>query len=143
MRRLIKEIVDVQFLKFVLTGVLNTAVGYFVYALVFWLTGNKSVALGIDYIFGIFFNFKTYSVLVFKTRDNSRIFRFLLVYVLTFGMNYISLWVLCDILGVNAYLGQIIALTYIPLVLYALLKFVVFCPEKNSGPMKEITDDTI
>jgi len=142
-RRLLKEIVDVQFLKFVLTGVLNTAVGYLVYALMYWLTENKPVALGVDYIFGIFFNFKTYSVLVFKSHDNSRIFRFLFVYILTFCMNYVSLWLLCDIFGINAYIGQIIALTYIPLVLYTLLKYVVFGPDNTPGSMKEISDDSI
>jgi putative flippase GtrA len=115
-----------EFIRFVLTGVLNTVFGFLVYVLLYWLFGNKLIALFIDYALGILFNFKTYSLLVFYSNDNSRIYRFIFVYLFAFGLNYVSLYIFCDIYTINAYVGQMIALTYVPIVLYLLLKNAVF-----------------
>ncbi len=126
MRVLIKKIFDIEFIRFLFTGALNTLFGYLVYVFFYWVFKDKTVALIFDYMLGIIFNFKSYSILVFNSGNNRRIIRFIAVYILSFVLNYYSLVLFCDIWKIHPYIGQIIALMYVPVVLYFLLKYYVF-----------------
>lgn len=126
MVKLIKRILANQFVRFVLTGGINTLAGYIIYAVVYFFTKNETVALVFDYVLGILINFKTYSFLVFNNRDNKKIFIFAFFYIVVFVLNRLSLYLFIDRLGMNAYLAQIAALTYIPLLLYFSFKKYVF-----------------
>jgi len=110
----------------VLTGLLNTAVGYLLYAAGYYITRSETWALVIDYVLSILFNFKSYSILVFGNKNNSRIFIFTLVYGFVFILNRLSLWLYIDFLNIDPYVSQLIALTYIPIILYLLFKNIVF-----------------
>ncbi len=122
----IKKAVNSEFIKFLLTGALNTAFGYGIFSLFFWIFNNKAAALTLNYVIGIIFNFKTYSMLVFKSKDNSRIFIFIIIYVIAFFINYLSLYLFCDMLKINTYIAQLMALLYVPLLFYIMLKNLVF-----------------
>lgn len=121
-----KKVLNKQFALFILTGVINTIFGYVLYAVMFWLFENKVIALVVDYAAGILFNFQTYSKIVFNSHDFRKIFKFTFAYVLTFIFNYASLYLFNDVLCINAYMAQLIALMYIPLILFFLLKRYVF-----------------
>ncbi len=123
---LIKKIISAEFIRFVLTGVLNTAFGYFLYAASYFLTGNEGLSLAIDYVLGALFNYKSYSILVFGKYNRKRFIAFCMVYVFTYLLNYWILHLLIAKAGLNAYLAQLVALTVCPLVLYFLLKSFVF-----------------
>ena len=128
--RFIKKILKNDFIKFVFTGALNTCFGYLLFSFCYLISENKTIALLISYILGSLFNYKTYSIIVFNPDDN-RLIRFLLIYIFIYSLNLLSLLILTDIIGFNAYVGQIITLTYIPILLFFLLKKFVFHNKKN------------
>lgn len=112
--------VDRKFMKFLFVGAMNTAFGYFIYALFLTLHASHNIALTIQYILGVLWNFKTTGVLVFKNRDNTRIVRFFLSYVFTYSINLVCLNALVA-LDVNKYLAQ--AIMVLPI---AVLSFLIF-----------------
>ena len=99
--------VDRKFMKFLFVGALNTAFGYSVYAVFITLHASHNIALTIQYILGVLWNFKTTGVIVFKNHDNSRIIRFFLSYIVTYSINLVCLNILVYF-GVGKYLSQAI-----------------------------------
>ena len=87
----IRDLHRVQFLRFVLVGVLNTAFGYGVFALLIALRIPYPIAAFLSTTLGILFNFKTYGVLVFGSHDNRLIVRFFLVYAICYALNVAAL----------------------------------------------------
>jgi len=117
-------IFDIKFLKFLLVGGMNTLIGYLVFSLFLFLNFHFTLASLLALIFGILFNFKTLGRLVFGSRDNSLIFR----YVIGWGVIYL-IAITClagfESCGINLYLAN--ALLMPPLVVLAFfinLKFV-------------------
>lgn len=96
----LKRFFDPQFIRFVLVAILNTAFGWCVYAGLLWLIKLTHIpnpyilASLIGYIIGILFNFTTYSKLVFKNKDKSRLFKFIMVYVVCWLCNSFGIWLL-------------------------------------------------
>ncbi|MFN5967546.1 MAG: GtrA family protein, partial [Pseudanabaena sp.] len=69
-----------RFIKFLFVGIINTIFGYSVFAILIILRLDYQYALLIATICGVMFNFKTIGTLVFKTKNNELIFRFIGVY---------------------------------------------------------------
>lgn len=107
-------------MKFLFVGALNTAFGYSVYALFVTLHASHNIALTIQYILGVLWNFKTTGVIVFKNHDNSRIVRFFMSYVVTYSINLVCLNILIH-LGAGKYVSQ--AIMVLPM---AVLSFIIF-----------------
>lgn len=76
-----------QFLRFLLVGVLNTLFGYSIFTIVILAGLDYRYAVLISTILGVLFNFKTIGTLVFGSRDNKLIFRFICVYVVIYLLN--------------------------------------------------------
>ena len=116
-KNILKKFFDPQFIRFVLVAVLNTAFGYLIYAILLWffdllkLDNPYIYASFFGYVIGIIFNFKTYSALVFKNKNNRLIFKFILFYVICWLTN-ISCIALLEKLHINNYLAG--AITAIP-----------------------------
>ncbi len=116
-KKLLHKFFDPQFIRFVLVAILNTAFGYVIYAILLWffnllkLENPYVYASFFGYVIGVLFNFKTYSALVFKTKNNRLIFKFILVYVICFLVN-ISCIRLLELAKVNNYAAG--AITAIP-----------------------------
>lgn len=125
--------VDRKFMKFLFVGALNTAFGYFIYALFVTIGSSHNIALTIQYILGVFWNFKTTGTIVFKNRDNTRIVRFFLSYVITYSINLACLNVLVR-LGAGKYLSQ--AIMVLPMAVLSFLIFNAFV-FKNKNQKKE------
>ena len=123
--------VDRKFMKFLFVGALNTAFGYSVYAIFVTLHASHNVALTIQYILGVLWNFKTTGVIVFKNHDNSRIVRFFLSYVVTYSINLICLNLLVDF-GFGKYLSQGIMVLPMAVLSFTIFKTFVF-KVKNKG----------
>lgn len=102
--------------KFLVVGLLNTAFGYGIFATLIWSGLHYSLAAAISTVLGVLFNFKTTGALVFKSQDNSRIVRFVLVYVVVYCANVLFLAALLS-LGIDAYLAG--AILILPLALFA------------------------
>ena len=73
----IKRVLNIPFVKFVITAGINTCFGYCTYAICLHLfKQNINLSVVVSTVINILFNFKTYSKIVFKSNDNSRIFKF-------------------------------------------------------------------
>ena len=76
-----------RFIRFLLVGVLNTLFGYFAFATLIIIGLNYKLAALLATILGVLFNFQTTGRLVFGSKNNKLILRFVLVYVITFLLN--------------------------------------------------------
>lgn len=109
-----------QFVSFLLVGVLNTLVGYGLYAFFVWVGFNYIWAPFFSTVLGILFNFKTIGVIVFQSHNNRLIGKFFGVYAIVYICNVLGLKCLA-VCGVeNMYLSG--AVLVLPL---ALLSFIL------------------
>jgi putative flippase GtrA len=95
-----------------------------------FITGNPYLSVILANIFGVMFNFKTYGNFVFKSHDNSRIYRFFGVYLFTISTQMILIKVLGVYGVVNPYIaGGILVLPMAALSFFLLRKFVFPTPQ--------------
>jgi putative flippase GtrA len=127
----IKRLVNTEFIRFLIAGGVNTAFGYIVFAVSFFLTKHEAVALILDYGIGAFFNFQSYSRLAFSGYKGGRFVFFCLVYVVVYFVNYFILLLFIRHFELNAYASQLFALVVCPLLLYVLLKKFVFIKDAD------------
>ncbi len=114
-----------QALRFLATGLLNTLVGYGLYAVFLFFGLNYTLSLTLATILGVLFNFKTIGKLVFGSNDNKLIFKFILVYVITFIANLLLIKTLVK-LDLSAYVAGIIVIIPLAAVSFTLNKYFVF-----------------
>ncbi len=131
-RPFLDQVFSMQFIRFVPVAMLNTAVGWGVFALLRFLFG---MVPGIDplffanffgTVFSVLFNFKTYGTLVFRNKSKKLIFKFLLSYTVTFFINYFSIRIFKDYLDINNYIAAAVVAIPVGLLNYLLNKFFVF-----------------
>ena len=115
-----------KFIRFIFVGILNTIFGYSLFALFIYFNIHYSLAVFLSTLLGVLFNFKTIGNLVFKSNDNSLIFRFILVYVLIYLLNITFLW-LFKINGLeNMYINGLLLLVPLALISFVLNNKFVF-----------------
>lgn len=81
-----------RFLRFLLVGALNTAFGYACFAALLFAGLHYGVALLLATVAGVLFNFKSTGALVFGSRDNRLLLRFVASYAVVY---------LCNLLGIR------------------------------------------
>ncbi|PPB81571.1 putative flippase GtrA [Albidovulum inexpectatum] len=74
-----------RLVRFLLVGVVNTAFGFGVYALLIWLALAPQLALALSWCLGVLWNFGTHARLVFDTTGLDR----LPFYVASYGAIYV------------------------------------------------------
>lgn len=93
--------------KFLVVGLMNTVVGYAIYAILVLCGISYSAALLIATIAGVTFNYLSTGRLVFKSRGGMVVFgKFLTTYGLVYFVNAVGLELLIKHLQLNPYLGQ-------------------------------------
>lgn len=110
---------NARFIKFLLVGVLNTLVGYGIYVICLWIGLHYSISLAVATILGTLFNFKSFGALVFGSKDNSLVFRFIAVYCVAYVINVLGVGMLFH-LGVAEWLGGMVLLLPLALLSYFL-----------------------
>ena len=120
---------DNHFIRFILVGILNTMVGYGLFALFIYLGLHYSLAVLFSTILGVMFNFKSIGKLVFNTCNNDRIYHFIGVYVLLYLLNVSGLWGLSFIGMENMYIAGAILLAPLAVISFILNKNFVFNQE--------------
>ena len=114
-----------QFLRFLLVGLLNTAFGYGLFALLTWLGLAWPAAIGLATLGGIAFNFQSIGRFVFDGAPWSRMGRFTAVYALLYGLNVGAVALLLK-LSINVYLANALVLGPLALAGYLLQRKFVF-----------------
>lgn len=114
-----------QFIKFLLVGLLNTLFGYGMFALLTWLGIPYPAAIGLATLAGIAFNFQSTGRLVFGRAPQSRLVRFILVYLVIYCLNLMGVEIGLR-LGLNIYVANALVLLPLALVAYLLQRKFVF-----------------
>lgn len=114
-----------QFVRYILVGVLNTAFGYGVFALLSWFGLHYAFALLAATIVGVLFNFKTYGKFVFSNTNNRLLFRFVVVYCIQYGLN-VLLTKLLLMTGLIVYAAGAISIIIVTIITFFLNKRFVF-----------------
>lgn len=96
-----------QFIRFILIGVLNTAVGYAVFAALIWAGLPPQPALALAFVIGVMWNFFAHARYVFGTTGLSRVPHYVLGYLVVYGFNAIALKLLLSA-GLASLLAQAI-----------------------------------
>ena len=104
--------INSTFIRYLLVGAVNTAFGYSVFALLIFIGWHYSIALFFATVAGIFFNFQTFGILVFRKRDWRLIWKFLAVYGILYGINVFLVFLVLLFLR-NVYVANAIAIIFI------------------------------
>jgi putative flippase GtrA len=113
------------FLRFVIVGVANTAFSYSTYALFLYLGLNFKIASLLSLIIGIVVSFKTQGSLVFKNKDNTLAFRFIVAWLVIYPITIflISMFIR---LGFSSYAAGALCLPFNVALSYVTQKYFVF-----------------
>lgn len=99
-----------EFLKFVISGVVNTAATYIMYLLLL-LFMNYSIAYTVSYLSGIVISFYLNTIFVFKEKVTFvKFLKFPIVYVVQYLINLIMIFALVERLGLSAQLVPLIVI---------------------------------
>lgn len=121
----IERLVDIRFLRFLVVGGLNTAVGYALFCIALAILPTTFVALCASTLLAILFNFFTTGTFVFGSRNPRRIARFYGVYGIVFVYNSVGLAIL-ERLGVMPQIGGLLLLPGAVIMSYLLNRQLVF-----------------
>ena len=115
---------ELQFLRFLAVGVLNTFFGYAVFLALLQVSLASTPALVLAWLAGVFFNFNTIRTLVFLGQSGSLV-RFAAVYMGVLALNWIALTGLEQI-GIPAWVAQGALTLPVALISFAAQKRLVF-----------------
>lgn len=114
-----------QGISFILVGILNTLVGYAMYAFFIFVGLHYAMAVLLATGLGVLFNFKTTGKIVFNNNDNKLFFKFVLGYVFLYFLN-IALIRWLQLLSGDLYLVGLIAVVPLAMMAFLLNKYFVF-----------------
>ncbi len=97
---------DQTFLRFVLVGLVNTAIGYSIIIILFHLIGlSYSLSYFLSYVVGVIISFFLNRQFVFFSENDklTEFFRFLIAFGVSYGVSYVALYILVEyhLLGEN------------------------------------------
>lgn len=104
--------IDTTLIRYLLIGVINTAVGYSMFALLTYVGLHYAVAVLLSTIIGIFFNFKTFGLFVFGQSNWRLIWRFIAVYGFLYIINVCCIFILMMYVD-SVYVASAITLVFI------------------------------
>ena len=120
----------VQFARFIVTGVINTAFGYGCFVSLLYIGLHYSLALFVGTILGVIFNFFSTGHIVFGDRDHRKIPRFVAVYAVLYLVNLLWLRVMTGY-GFSPQVAGAIALAPMAILSFVMNKTLVFINEKT------------
>jgi putative flippase GtrA len=126
---MIKRFLNNHFVKFLLVGGLNTAFGYLIFTIVTYLVKNIYASVILSNVIAIIFNFNTYGKLVFHSKDHSKAFRFIAVYLLIISIQILLIKALNRAGVSNNYIAGGIILFPMALLSFLLMRNFVFRKE--------------
>ena len=128
----LRRILENRFIRFLLVGGLNTAFGYSVFALLFLAGVHYAAAAFFSTVLGVLFNFRTTGSLVFQSRDDRLLLRFILVYAITYVVGVATLKAAKGA-GVPILLAAAVQLLPMSLLAYGLQRTLVFRGTRGSS----------
>ena len=124
-------------LRFLVVGVLNTLVGYGLYAGFILLGIPYLIALLLSTILGVIFNYFSTGRLVFKSTGGLPIFiRFITAYIIVYFINATELNALIKHFLIDPYTGQAICVPTSVILSWILMNYWVFRRDKHEKSQK-------
>lgn len=114
-----------QLLRFGIVGLINTAVSYAIFAVLIVINTGPLMALIGTTVLSLAFNYQTSRRLVFRIRTQGQILRFLAVYAVVVGVNWMGLRTLASF-GIPELAGQAMMVLPIALISFAGQSMFVF-----------------
>lgn len=114
-----------RFAKFLFVGGINTAFGYLVFLVSYWLIGVHQIAILIATVVGALFNFFTTGRYVFDNKDGRALLRFLTAYAFVYCVN-LALVEGIMYLGSGAVLAQLMCMPLVATLSYFVMARFVF-----------------
>jgi putative flippase GtrA len=121
----LRDVLNQQLLRFLLVGLLNTAVGYGLFAGFVWAGLPYPVAIALATLLGIAFNFQSTGRLVFGGANLARLWRFAAVYGVVYLINVGAVAALLQV-GLNVYLANGLLILPLALIAFVLQRKFVF-----------------
>jgi len=121
----IRNLFRYQLVRFLFVGLINTLVGYGCFALLMYMGLHYTVALFVATVFGVFFNFKSIGVGVFRSHNNYLVFRFVAIYAVVYLINIGGIKALSYV-GLDPYIGGAVLLLPMAILAFILNKRFVF-----------------
>ena len=114
-----------QFHRFIAVGIINTAVGYALFAFFIYIGLHYTLATLFSTIIGVLFNFHSIGKLVFGRHDYKLIFRFFGIYSIIYLLNIAGLSIF-DKFSINMYIAGILLMVPMAIISFLLNKNFVF-----------------
>ena len=114
----IKKLFEYQIIRFLFVGGLNTMVGYGIYALLIYLGVNLYIANTISTIIGIFHSYLWNRYFTFKSKEKAlaEIFKFISVYVVSYSLGMLTLFISSKVFNIDPYVAGLINLVITTLI---------------------------
>jgi putative flippase GtrA len=119
----------IQFMKFNIVGVINTAIITSVYFFLIYMGTGYRIALTADYTCGALLSFLLNKKITFNNKEPiglEVIVKMILSYCAVFLFNMTLLMLLINDLHMNEYLAQLISIMVIVVISFMFQKFIVF-----------------
>ena len=114
-------------MRFLLSGAVNTAFGYTIFAGLVFAGLSPQPALILTTCIGVLFNYVTSSRFVFQGSSNRRAFaRFIGAYLITYCLNAVLLEMFMRLLKLSPYIAQILLMPLSALLTFVLMRDWVF-----------------
>ncbi len=111
--------------RFLVVGGFNTAFGYAVFALIYFVTNDHRVAIVLATLVGVAFNFFTTGRIVFKNNSARAAIPFVMGYCVILGLNLLLVELFVS-LGAGALVAQALAMPFVVVASYLFNALVVF-----------------
>ena len=106
----IKQLIQDTRIRFLFVGCLNTIVGYGTYALLVYINVNYLIANTISTIVGVIHSYIWNRNFTFKSNNKvgKELIKFITVYIISYIIGLINLYVIVNIFDINKYIAGII-----------------------------------
>lgn len=122
---LLTRLLNKQFLKFVISGGINTLVTYLVYLLLL-LFLNYSLSYTVSYVSGIFLSYYLNTVFVFKEKVSfNKFIKFPIVYLVQYLINILFLYILVEHAHLSTQIVPLIVIVVTIPITYTLSKLII------------------
>lgn len=128
--KIVRHFFHIRFFRFMLIGAINTAFSYLVYVFFLFCGLAYAIANLLALMFGVLFSFYTQGTFVFKNSNARLLGRFILFWILIYGINIFFIQQLMQA-GLNAYWSGAAALLPVTLMSYCIQRFFIF---RHSAP---------
>jgi len=114
-----------KFVKFLITGSINTIFYYILFSIYIYIGFNYKLAVLLATLFGVFFSFKSFGKYVFENTNRKLIYKFSLVYIILYFINILIIN-LSNIVIDNYYISGLIATLFCAVLSFVLNNIFVF-----------------